>query len=60
MHSELCPVCNGKGRVPNPDDVTAPSEVICNGCGGLGYILVPDEYPYYPWYPCYYRWEYWI
>jgi len=49
LHSERCPVCNGRGTIPNPSDVTSPIEVPCHACGGCGYIFVPDESycPYY-------------
>ena len=51
MHSELCPVCKGKGKIPNDlseGSTTAPYEKTCHACNGVGYILVPDEHPYWP------------
>ena len=65
VHSEICPICNGKGKIPNPENVTAPTKITCYGCGGLGWIPVQDDYyPYYPpifpddpypWYPYWYK-----
>lgn len=68
MHCEICPICKGKGKIPNPQNVTAPTEITCYGCDGKGWIPVPDNYyppyPYYPpifpddpypWYPYWYK-----
>jgi len=47
-HAQICPVCMGKGKLPNGD--------ICNGCFGKGWIEVSDYYWYlvYPCWPAYY------
>lgn len=42
MHAELCPVCRGSGRWWDP--LTNEMKV-CHGCGGLGWVVVPNE-PY--------------
>lgn len=42
-HAERCPVCGGKGRLP---EELLEEEVfinICHGCGGIGWIVVPDD-----------------
>lgn len=49
-HSEICPICNGKGKkqifTPTSSS-TMPILEICNGCGGCGWITVQDgEYNY--------------
>ena len=56
-HAEICPVCEGKGKVKKKP---------CHGCSGLGWVTVQDEqsypvpyYPYYPQYPMYPYWPYW-
>lgn len=35
VHSEKCPVCNGFGTL-------SFGRKVCHGCGGKGYILVPN------------------
>ena len=37
-HSELCPVCNGKGKTFD-NECTAPTKQ-CHSCNGLGWITV--------------------
>lgn len=42
----LCPVCGGTGKVPPPYNghTTAVSQpVTCHGCGGKGYIVIPED-----------------
>lgn len=42
-HSEICPVCNGKGKkqvVGISTTSTAPILETCNGCGGCGWVTV--------------------
>lgn len=39
----VCPICGGKGRIPNPNNVTAPIEVTCHGCFGRGWVEVSDR-----------------
>ena len=44
-HAEVCPICGGKGTVKedtNPYSTACPTERICHGCGGRGWILIPD------------------
>jgi hypothetical protein len=62
-HSEICPICSGKGKVDKNG-----KEETCHGCGGSGWITVQDttcpypvypiypQYPYYPTYPPYSPW----
>ena len=62
-HAEICPVCKGKGRIPENYPVPycdTPSKKlkVCHGCGGNGWIEVsdPQQYyidPQYPWWPHY-------
>lgn len=40
--AELCPVCNGKGIVPNLDLKCCGKMVKCHGCDGKGWIVVPQ------------------
>ncbi len=54
MHSEICPICGGKGKVKNTEP-TAGAEIGCHGCGGKGWIEVRNDnsvgiqpQPYYP------------
>ena len=42
MHSELCPVCEGSGQWWDPQTNKVRT---CHGCGGLGWVAVPDD-PY--------------
>ena len=54
MKAVLCPVCQGSGKwaVPPYGDSTdaAPRMVACHGCGGCGWVVVPDErQPLWPW-----------
>ncbi len=60
-HAEKCPVCLGGGKV---------GESVCHGCGGKGWVIVPDDaapapvwiypppYPQLPspWQPAYPGW----
>ena len=54
MQAVKCPVCNGSGKVkdPNydPDTTTGKQKnVTCHGCGGKGWVEVHEQpYPYYP------------
>ena len=38
----LCPICGGKGKIPNPDP-TASVEITCRGCGGKGWVEVSNK-----------------
>jgi hypothetical protein len=48
MHLEKCPVCEGRGHVPQGFylDITQTTgtnqPVLCRSCFGVGYILVKD------------------
>ena len=53
-HSEICPVCKGRGNVPsgfylavgvNSWTTTSTSPETCRSCGGAGYIIIPDDGP---------------
>jgi len=45
-HTEMCPVCQGTGRVQeNGLSGTEIIEVDCHGCNGRGWV-VPKEYVY--------------
>jgi len=46
-HAEICPVCKGSGKV-NADSTAYT--IICHGCGGMGWVSIPDSYPD-SWYP---------
>jgi len=44
-HAEVCPICGGSGAIGAaigyiPGTATDP---ICHGCGGCGWVSVPDE-----------------
>ena len=47
-HAERCPICNGKGTIPenygwiDPTN-TSENEKTCHGCGGKGWIEVSDQ-----------------
>ena len=50
-HSEICPVCNGKETIDDPD--CAASFKQCHGCYGRGWIIIYEPaiqfmqpYPY--------------
>jgi len=42
MHSEICPVCGGNGKVDRTrfTDSNALQEKPCHGCGGSGWVMV--------------------
>jgi len=46
QHAEICPVCGGRGTVP-PDlqygSTSVGIEQTCHGCGGCGWVVVPDR-----------------
>jgi len=45
-HAEVCPVCGGTGKkYPNQLWGTTVYMETCNGCGGIGWIVVPDTLP---------------
>ena len=41
MHSEICPICSGKGKIKNSENTTY-AEVTCHGCGGKGWIEISN------------------
>lgn len=47
MTRTICPVCNGKGRIPNPKslggEVPFCREITCPNCQGEGFIGIPDN-----------------
>ena len=47
-HAELCPVCKGAGRLPQEygESSSIPLWRTCHGCGGMGWVPVPDEVRY--------------
>lgn len=60
MSAQVCPVCSGKGLVPNgfydvglsnsinyPQKTTSATPKTCRSCGGKGYIIEYPEYPEY-------------
>ncbi|MCP3685419.1 MAG: hypothetical protein GY861_22435 [bacterium] len=53
MHAEVCPVCNGTGKVKDNtfrysgSSTTVPTEYICHGCNGKGWVEVNDRQRYY-------------
>jgi hypothetical protein len=62
MKAQLCPVCNGSGKLTIEGSITDtsiswPRYNTCHGCSGKGWVEVSDEQPYinpiYPVYPCY-------
>lgn len=61
MKAVLCPVCLGKGRIPDESfkGTTSPIDKQCHGCVGKGWVEVRENthftfYPYpYPPYPSY-------
>jgi len=47
-HVEICPICRGKGTVPNPDPKVWGEQITCHGCGGCGWVTVNDLPPHIP------------
>jgi DnaJ-class molecular chaperone len=47
MKAVLCPVCNGAGKLVDyqPGTYTSiyPQTKDCHGCGGLGWVTVPED-----------------
>jgi hypothetical protein len=43
-HAEVCPICHGKGVIP--DEGGTSSVKTCHGCNGCGWVEVAD-FPYY-------------
>lgn len=40
MQAVLCPVCNGRGKLPPQENFTGYYEIPCHGCGGKGWVSV--------------------
>jgi DnaJ-class molecular chaperone len=43
MKAVLCPVCCGRGTIPSQPVGVSLTENKCHGCGGLGWVTVPDD-----------------
>ena len=49
-HAEICPVCKGDGVVTITSTsidyyhTTTTGTYVCHGCGGCGWVVVPDDY----------------
>jgi len=71
-HAQTCPICNGKGKIKDPNYDPAATgvqnDVVCHGCGGKGWVEVkddslnpwrpyPEPEPWHPWRP-YRPWRY--
>ncbi len=41
-HAEKCPVCDGRGTIPNNTNTTDASPKTCHGCDGRGWVTVND------------------
>ena len=57
-----CSVCHGTGKyLPSPDKcvTTAPVQVTCHGCGGLGWVTIIEQEPYVPIPQPFYPQPYW-
>ena len=42
-HAEICPVCYGKGVVCGVAETGAFPTTKCHGCGGTGWVVVPND-----------------
>lgn len=38
-----CPVCHGKGKIIDEDSNSLNVKKQCHGCGGRGWVTVPEE-----------------
>jgi len=48
-HAEVCPVCGGKGRITMDNlNRTVCISNLCHGCGGNGWVTVPDSMDHVP------------
>ena len=49
-HAQTCPICDGKGRIKDPNyDPAAtgvPNDVTCHGCNGKGWVEVGTSFPH--------------
>ena len=42
-HAEICPICNGRGKVTEDFDTSGELDKrTCHGCGGKGWITVQN------------------
>lgn len=48
-HAQTCPICCGKGKLPDDGKSTAVTEPTCHGCDGKGWVEVSDEMPIGNW-----------
>lgn len=48
MHAQRCPVCYGKGVIHDDAYPSMADTKTCHGCGGSGWVCVPDERPHIP------------
>ena len=49
MTRNICPVCNGKGKIRNPKgmyEIPYCDEITCPNCQGSGFIGIPDNFPF--------------
>jgi len=52
MHSEICPICLGSGKIACE---CGSGTKVCHGCNGRGWVEVSDSY-WYPYNPYPYIW----
>ena len=45
MKASLCPVCNGRGKLPPQQDFSDYFETTCHGCAGKGWVEVQEDSP---------------
>jgi len=46
MKAVICPICWGSGKYVRPEHGytdSSPKEEICHGCGGKGWVTVPED-----------------
>lgn len=44
MRAQVCPVCNGRGKIGNNGfSATVVDEKTCHGCNGKGWVEVQEE-----------------
>ena len=41
----VCVICNGSGKVDPEEGSASKAKITCHGCGGKGWIVVPEEAP---------------
>ena len=49
MTRNICPVCNGKGKIRNPKkgkfQIPYDNDITCPNCNGEGFVGIPDNFP---------------